>query len=320
MLPKSRIVSALLVGLGVALLIVGLGAPRWLAPDGRLPLDFPATTLTLRDAKATVPHPEEEGALETAVTKQIHVELMEPSDDTSVTVRVGTTTLRENKKPDVERLIGAEVWSYRMDRDSGEAIGDAAVAFSPAEPVTNVPLEGVWVKFPTSEEVKVFDATLRKAFPAQKTESVDVFGREADVFVQKVPATKVGSDPEFEFAEEDGSLTPMFLYHKAERKYMVDQATGVVLDVHESINDFYGTEEGEERQPVMVFNGAGTEDSVQALAMAVGNVSNGFGWRIALYVATALGGVLLLFGAVGVFGLWDTRGSKPKKMRRKLHS
>lgn len=320
MLPKTRIVSALLVGLGVALMVLGLGAPGWLAPDGRLPLDFPPTTLTLHDPKATVPHPEEEGSLETAVTKQIHVELIEPSDDTSVTVRVGTTTLRDTKGPDAERLIGAEVWSFRMNRDTGEAMGDAAVAFSPADPVANLPLEGVWVKFPTSEKVKVFDPSLRKAFPAQKSGTVDVFGRTVDVFSQKVPATKVSQDPEFEFTEEDGSVTPMYLYHKADRKYMVDQATGVVLDVHESIKDFYGTEEGEERQAVMVFEGKGTEASVQSLAEAVGGVSSSFGLRMVLYVSTALGALLFIIGAAGVFGLWDPRSEKPKKMRRRLRS
>lgn len=318
MLPKSRIVSALLVGLGVALLIAGLGAPGWLAPAGRLPLDFPATTLTLRDASATVPDPKEERAVETPVVKQIHVELMEPSDATSVTVRVGTTLLRDSKSADNERLIGAEVWSYRMDRDTGEAVGDGTVAFSPADPVAQVPLEGVWVKFPTSTEVKVFDPTLRKGFPATEAETTEVFGRQARVFVQRVPATKVGDDPALEFPEEDGSVTPLFFYHKAERKYMVDQATGVVLDVHESILDFYGTEDGEQRQTVMEFEGSGTEDSVRALAKSVSGVSDGSWTRMALYGATALGGILVLVGIVGVFGLWDRRELKHRKMRRRL--
>lgn len=320
MLPKSRIVSALLVGLGVALLILGLGGPQWLVPEGRLPLDFPATTLTLRDAKATVPDPKEEQAVEAAVVKQIHVGLMEPSDETSVTVRVGTTLLRDSKSADNERLIGAEVWSYRMDRDTGAVVGDAVVAFSPADPVAHMPLEGVWVKFPTSSEVKVFDPTLRKGFVAKEGEPTEVFGRPARVFVQHVPPTKVGEDPALEFPEEDGSVTPLFFYHKAERKYMVDQVTGVVLDVHESIHDFYGTEDGEERQAVLKFEGQGTEDSVRALVEAVDSVSDGSGIRMALYGATALGGMMAIVGLVGVFGLWDPREVKPRRMRHRLRS
>ena len=49
MLPKSRIVSALLVGVGLALIVAGLIAPRFLNGDARFPLNLENTTWTLHD-------------------------------------------------------------------------------------------------------------------------------------------------------------------------------------------------------------------------------------------------------------------------------
>ena len=40
MLSTSRILAALLTGLGIALIVGGLLAPRFLIGDGRLPLDL----------------------------------------------------------------------------------------------------------------------------------------------------------------------------------------------------------------------------------------------------------------------------------------
>ncbi|MDO5454846.1 MAG: DUF3068 domain-containing protein, partial [Corynebacterium sp.] len=47
MLPKSRILSALLVGLGAALMVGGLLSPALINADGRLPLDLENTTWTI---------------------------------------------------------------------------------------------------------------------------------------------------------------------------------------------------------------------------------------------------------------------------------
>ncbi|WPJ92214.1 hypothetical protein [Corynebacterium sp. UMB2355A] len=53
MLPKSRIIASLLAGLGIALLVGGLLAPRVLNSGAKLPLDLGAVTLTMADPDGT---------------------------------------------------------------------------------------------------------------------------------------------------------------------------------------------------------------------------------------------------------------------------
>ena len=52
MLPKSRIFSVLLLGLGVALIAAGVVAPAFLDFSPRLPLNLKNSTWTLRDDSA----------------------------------------------------------------------------------------------------------------------------------------------------------------------------------------------------------------------------------------------------------------------------
>ena len=52
MLPKSRIFSVLLLGLGVALIAAGLAASSFLSFSPRLPLDIKNTTWTMQDDSA----------------------------------------------------------------------------------------------------------------------------------------------------------------------------------------------------------------------------------------------------------------------------
>ena len=53
MLPKSRIVSALAIGLGLALVAWGVLFPYIVPTDARLPLSLKQTTMTLVDQHAT---------------------------------------------------------------------------------------------------------------------------------------------------------------------------------------------------------------------------------------------------------------------------
>ena len=61
MLPKSRIFSVLLLGLGVALIAAGLTASSFLSFSPRLPLDIEDTTWTLQDDNATAQELSAEG-------------------------------------------------------------------------------------------------------------------------------------------------------------------------------------------------------------------------------------------------------------------
>ena len=49
MLPKSRVISIVLLGLGAALLVAGIIAPQFLHASARLPLDLSGATYTLTD-------------------------------------------------------------------------------------------------------------------------------------------------------------------------------------------------------------------------------------------------------------------------------
>ena len=96
MLPKSRIFSVLLLGLGVALIAAGLAAPRFLDFEPRLPLDLEKTTWTLTDdsAKSQVVTGEGTSAYEGPMTYQLNMEMQDPSDAVSYTHLTLPTILR----------------------------------------------------------------------------------------------------------------------------------------------------------------------------------------------------------------------------------
>ena len=53
MLPKSRIVSAIIFGVGLALCAAGLLYPKLVVTDARMPLNLEQTTITLVDPNGT---------------------------------------------------------------------------------------------------------------------------------------------------------------------------------------------------------------------------------------------------------------------------
>ena len=44
---------------------------------------------------------------------------MDPVDATEVTLRIGMTLSKDIKESDLNRLVNAKIWSYRMDRITG---------------------------------------------------------------------------------------------------------------------------------------------------------------------------------------------------------
>lgn len=96
MLPKLRIVSVLVLGLGVALTVIGLLLPRLIHADGRLPLDIGEATWTLRDDDALVVSPvDPEQPYVGPATRQLHLKVQDPASDETVTVRIGSTLTRD---------------------------------------------------------------------------------------------------------------------------------------------------------------------------------------------------------------------------------
>lgn len=196
MLPKSRAVSALLVGLGVALLVAGLLAPRLLPSDARLPLDIGQQTWTVHDdsARTRLMTDPDGRVLDSPVSRQYHLTVEEPSDDDTVSVRVGSTLSRDSMQDDADRLITAGVWNWRMDRLTGEPEGAALLSDQLASPTTEVDMGGVWLKFPADVQqttYDVFDETLREAHPAEFQEELEIDGREVYRYHQVIEPANV---------------------------------------------------------------------------------------------------------------------------------
>ncbi|MBV7292753.1 DUF3068 domain-containing protein [Corynebacterium sp. TAE3-ERU16] len=309
MLAKSRIFSVLILGLGAALITWGLVAPHFFHDDGRLPLSLEDTTLTVRDGNAeTTLNPGPGEIVSAAVIRQHHVELLDPADAETVTVRIGSTMMREANEDDIERLVEASVWSFVMDRTTGEAVGPATMTSQLGLPPTQVPVTGLWAKFPADPAkttYEVFDATLRGSAPAVYRETVERGGRQLNVYRQTIEPTNLATRyadmfNTTTFETGDGGTEPGYLFYSADRDWYVDVGTGLVVDIREDLESYYGTRDGERREQVLRFHGAGTEESVDRLIAQAERVPDGSGQRTVTTVLLTLGALLLLVGLVGV--------------------
>lgn len=306
MLPKSRIFSALAVGLGVMLLVWGLLAPHFLHFDGRMPLDLGNTTFTLTDPKAKTLIQQQDKVVTVPVSRQYHAQFMDPVDTNSVTARIGVTTMRESNQTDLDRLIEASVWSYRLDRFTGLALTEATMSDQPASSSRQVPIDSLWVKFPVGAEqvtYQVFDVTLRKAVPAAFQEELTIDGRKVYRYRQNIEPTNVAMSyaGPFNTKQLEGE-EPGYLFHSGTRDYFVDQKSGLVVDIHEHIDDFYGTKTGEKRQQVLLFDGSMSEGDRSAMLSQAADINDGSSLIVINRVAAGLGALLIALGLVGVFG------------------
>ncbi|MCX7541637.1 DUF3068 domain-containing protein [Corynebacterium sp. P5848] len=312
MLAKSRIFSVLLLGLGAALVTWGLVSPHFFHDDGRLPLSLEDTTLTVRDENArTTLNPGPGEILPAAVIRQHHVELLDPADAETVTVRIGSTMMREANEEDIERLVEASVWSFVMDRTTGEAVGPATMTSQLGLPPVEVPMTGLWAKFPTDPgktTYEVFDGTLRGSAPAVYTDTVERGGRQLNIYRQTIEPTNLATRyadmfNTTTFETGDGGTEPGYLFYSADRDWYVDTETGLVVDIHENLETYYGTRTGEPREQVLVFTGEGTEESVDRLITQAERIPDGSEQRAVITVLLITGAVLMIIGLIGaLFG------------------
>lgn len=311
MLPKSRILSAMLVGLGVTLLAWGMLAPYFLHFDGRMPLDLRNTTFTLTDPQAKTRVAQQSKVVSAPVTRQYHAEFMDPVDTNSVTTRMGVTTMRESNQSDLDRLIDASVWSYRLDRYTGDALTPATVSDQPASATKQVPVDSLWVKFPVDaaqDAYQVFDVTLRKAVPATFEEELQIDGRSVYRYRQTIEPTNVAMNYAGPFNTtkfEDGE--PGYLFHSGTRDYFVDHKTGLVVDIHEKLDDFYGTKTGEKKEQVLLFDAHLPEESRSAMLEQAAEIRDGNFTNMLNRLALGVGLILTLLGLAGVFGVFGRR-------------
>lgn len=306
MLPKSRIASALLVGLGLALIVAGLVAPRFLNGDARFPLNLENTTWTLHDPDAKVG--EEDGAATVPLTRQLHMTVQNPASESDVALRVGDSLLRGDKANDFDNLITASTWSLEMDRISGEFISPARLSSVMALPETEVPVDGVWLKFPSNvpqENHDVFDPTLRKSVPAKFVGEEQRDGRTVYLFEQNVPETNVATlyadgQNTLTVPGENGGTKQVFRHHSASREFAVDQITGLVVGMTEKVDDFYADRAGERVREIYSYDAAMDEAQSSQLLEQLPNVTQSVS-RTVTYTVIGVGSLAALAGLIGAF-------------------
>lgn len=322
MLPKSRILSALLVGLGVALMVGGVVAPAFINTDGRLSLGLQNTTWTIRDDQAQTRLMSDPSGrvLTVPVVRQLHLDIQEPATEDTASVRVGATLMRDSRQEESDRLISAQTWNYVMDRVSGEAVTPAEVVHTIGFPPAEVTVDGHWLKFPVDAEqttYPVFDDTLRAARPAVFLAQQELEGRTVYHYRQEIEPTNVAElyPGLFTTLEVEGEQWPLF--HSVTRDLYVDQVTGLLLDWAESVDDFYAPDAEaplEQRQTVLRFEGSREEAQVSAAVAELDQSLDPQTSRLIQWLVIGLGAGLTLLGLVGAF---QGRGGGGGRRRRR---
>ncbi|AKK04741.1 putative DUF3068 family protein [Corynebacterium mustelae] len=201
MLPKTRIASAIIIGLGFALIAWGVVFPYVVPVDARMPLALTQTTVTLVDDSATQRMPGDGSTYTGPMTKQYHAEILPPVDSDLATARVGVSLLRgapgiqvPEEQSDLDRLVEASVWTYSFARTTGLNTSPLKFVDVPATPPQTVEFSGYWVKFPSNAEqttYEVFDSTLRRTTPAVFQEAIQRGGRTIYRYHQEIEPTNV---------------------------------------------------------------------------------------------------------------------------------
>lgn len=296
MLRFSRSLAALVAGVGIALVVAGMLAPRVLLSGERLPL-------ALGDATWTITDPDGMRAGESApVTRQLHLEVMEPSGDERAAIRVGDSVRAGEAPGDFENLVSATTWSYELDRVSGEALSPAQAQVIFAMPAAQVAVNGVWLKFPSpapASDVDVFDPVLRGSAVARFVDTQEIGGRTVNRYQQTVAPTNVAQ----RYADPRNTLTidgeRTFFTHAAERELLVDEQTGVVVGINERVDDYYADAEGNGVQNVLTYDGRMDETQVAALVERVGQAQPKAANPLLWWIVTGVGAVLALVGLIG---------------------
>ena len=336
MLPASRVLSAIAIGIGLAL-VVGAGlAPRFVHIDARLPLDVQHTTFRLVDDA-------------TGYQRQLHWDLLEPADAESVAVRVGSTLMRSTEKnqagqPDEQpggnqaegnrdgtELVDADVWAFDMDRRSGEALSTAQLSHTLVTPAAHVEIDGQWLKFPVNAEktsYEVFDETLRESHPAAFQEEVTVDGVELYRYRQVIDPVNVASKyagarntkqeelvvpdkASEENSEEADALEQapapairrqLYLHHSATRDYFVHPRTGMIVDVHETVDDYFATHTGERIEDGIAYQAQLADADVDKLITQAESFPDDDTVRLIRYIVLGIGALITVLALIGVFG------------------
>lgn len=296
MLRFSRSLAALVAGVGIALVVAGMLAPRVLLSGERLPLALGDATWTITDPDGM------RAGKSTPVTRQLHLEVMEPSGDERAAIRVGDSVRAGEAPGDFENLVSATTWSYELDRVSGEALSPAQAQVIFAMPAAQVAVNGVWLKFPSpapASDVDVFDPVLRGSAVARFVDTQEIGGRTVNRYQQTVAPTNIAQ----RYADPRNTLTidgeRTFFTHAAERELLVDEQTGVVVGINERVDDYYADAEGNGVQNVLTYDGRMDEAQVTELVQRVGQAQPKAANPLLWWIVTGVGAVLALVGLIG---------------------
>lgn len=306
----------------------GVAAPTFLSAAPALPLNLEHTTWTITDESAQTRLPQDGRQLTVPVTYQEHVTLQDPSDKDSVTLRVGTSWLRGSQQAEADRLIDAQVWTFPMDRLTGEAEADASLTHTIGMPTADVPVQGLWMKFPANAEKTTydyFDPTLRGAAPAVFEEELEMDGRTVYRYHQQIEPTNVATRYAGTFttitvgakggagvrndADAAENPTKAFLFHSASRDLFVDQQTGMIVDMDVSVRDFYGDKEGKELENALTFDGSISDEDTAAFLAQTEQFHHTALLRAIRWGLIGGGALLSLLALLGVFGLYSRRAA-----------
>ena len=310
MLPRSRIIAVLIIGLGAAMIAAGAFLPRLVSDDPKIPLDLPDTTYTLRaeDGVSSALNPE--GGREDAfgpVRRQFHGELIEPADEQRVSVRMGTSTTRElppevmGTDPILE-LVDAAVWTFTVDRLSGEFLGPAMLTDQMAGVPVEVPVDGHWVKFPADAgpvSYPIFDDFLRGTVPAEYVGTEDLGGNVVLRYRQTIAPTNLATRYRSNLTQINVDDKTGFLTYQGTRDWLVEPESGLVVDIDEDLDLRWETREGERLRTFLRFVGGVDEQASARLlqqALDVADTAPVRPWSIALLV---IGAILAFGGIVG---------------------
>lgn len=290
-----RPIAALVAGSGVALLVAGLLAPNVLLSNERLPLGLGQATWTIEDPDGT------RDGKSAPVTRQLHMEIMEPASDDVAAVRIGDTVRAGEAAGDFDNLLTATTWSYEMDRISGGAVGPAQAQVILGMPAAEVPVDGAWLKFPSpapQTDVDVFDPVLRGTAPARFVDTQEIGGRTVNRYQQTIAPTNIAQ----RYADPRNTLTidgeRTFLTHTAERELLVDEQTGVVVGINERVDDYYADANGRGVQNVVTYDGRMDEGQIAEFAKRVGDAQPGWTSKALWWSVAGAGALLALIGLI----------------------
>ena len=310
MLPRSRIIAVLIIGLGAAMIAAGAFLPRLVSDDPKIPLDLPDTTYTLRAEDGVSSSLNPEGGREDAfgpVRRQFHGELIEPADEQRVSVRMGTSTTRElppevmGTDPILE-LVDAAVWTFTVDRLSGEFLGPAMLTDQMAGVPVEVPVDGHWVKFPADAgpvSYPIFDDFLRGTVPAEYVGTEDLGGNEVLRYRQTIAPTNLATRYRSNLTQINVDDKTGFLTYQGTRDWLVEPESGMVVDIDEDLDLRWETREGERLRTFLRFVGGVDEQASARLlqqALDVADTAPVRPWSIALLV---IGAIFAFGGIVG---------------------